>query len=472
MNCIELFLQHANEDPHKPAIWMPDGSLTTYGELKQYAANMQGLCSKLHLQRGDGVLIFDWPSPRLYSAIIGLLGLGCHVVLIEPWMPLPLINRAVSLVQPKLFLTHFLGRVWGLRSHAIRSIPHWSGMRTVCKKTTRHPLVSEAVSPDAAGIVTFTTGTSGHPKGVVRTHEFLVEQHRALSHLLKLEDYPGTDLCVFANFALSNLASGRCSLLVPSSWDRAFFQRLQNLPRELQPSTLTSGPAFLKCVADMGSALPLRSVHIGGALTDCDLFEKGFSLWPEARWLHVYGSSEAEPVASAEARMAVSQSRQKGYFQTLYLGNPVPEIRSKVIDDTLWVSGPHVSTFYFGDEESNRLYKQRDDQGTVWHHMGDRVLISGDGWWYGGRGQQPAEEFALEQKLYTFLQTSACFVYGRKNGDLYLLGEKISERRKEILQKFPEIHDIIDIVIYRDKRHRARIDRQLSIRKGASWIVG
>ena len=214
------------------------------------------------------------------------------------------------------------------------------------------------------------------------------EQHFALADALRSKEYQGADLTVFANMALFNLTCGRCSLLVPAKPSRKFFRLLPHLPASLAPATLTSGPAFLKQLFEEAPLASLKSVNIGGALTDCQLFEKGFSLLPEANWLHVYGSSEAEPVAICDAREAVRESKKRGYFQTLYLGQPVPEIQARMEKNSTWVWGQHVSPFYLGDEQSNRRCKREDESGRVWHDMGDRIQMADNAWWY-GRPQQP-----------------------------------------------------------------------------------
>lgn len=463
MNCIEIFLKHAEQEPQKPAFWLPDQGVTTFGELKSLAGKAQKILLSHGLVQGDGVLLFDALSPRLYAAIIAILGLGCHVILVEPWMPLKNVNHAISLVKPKLYLTYFLGRLWGLRASSVRSIPKWSGIANIMNQPDAQ-LQVVMVPKETPGIITFTSGTTGNPKGVLRNQGFLINQHTAISKALDADHYKGSDLCIFANFALSNLATGRCSLIMPYKWDRKTFLKIEALPRDLQPETTTCGPAFLKKLIESGTCAGLRSIHVGGALTDCALFEEGFRCWPEATWKHVYGSSEAEPVAASDAREAVAESRRKGYFQTLYLGKPIPEIKANIENNTLWVAGPHVSPFYLGDEEANRINKKREKDGTVWHDMGDRIIQNDKGWWYSGRSKQAYAEFVLEQEIYSYLNSSASFVH-RDEGRLILFGENVKTWRSELLQRFNQLSDVIESTIFRDKRHRARIDRQKSLRQ-------
>ncbi|MEK7358595.1 MAG: hypothetical protein AAB250_19270, partial [Bdellovibrionota bacterium] len=190
--------------------------------------------------------------------------------------------------------------------------------------------------------------------------------------------------------------------------------------------------------------------------------------------IHVYGSSEAEPVACADAREAVQRSRERGFFQTLSLGKPVREITSTIETDNVWVTGPHVCPLYIGGEEENRLHKKTDGEGRVWHSTGDRVRSDHDGWWYSGRSGQAHEEFLLEQKVYSAIGSSKAFVM-KEDGALSLFIEADALRRTrtyEVLREMKAFNRIFEVKIKRDRRHRARIDRAASLRTRKPWRVG
>ena len=89
-----------------------------------------------------------------------------------------------------------------------------------------------------------------------------------------------------------------------------------------------------------------------------------------------------------------------------------------------------------------------------------------------GRSGQAAEDFQLEQKIYAHLSSSLSFVQRDKSGKIYVLGEKLKPHTLAIKKQFPEVGDVKEVKIFRDRRHRARIDRGLSIKKGASWLLG
>ena len=471
MNCVRLTLNHVAESPNRPAIWLPGtsaGSVTTFAELYALANNMQHSLIAGGVQSGDLVLVQDRLSVRLYAAVFAILAIGATVVLIEPWMPASRIESATRTVAPKFFVSGWLGKLWGTRYRAIRGIPHKLNIRSLAQKAGGWNTVVEDTEASSPAIITFTSGTTGIPKGVVRTHGALLQQHQVLTRSLKTAELAGPDLCIFANFVLANLSSGRPSLLLPNPWKPRLLRQIDRLPPALQPESLTCGPAFLSQLTQHATLPSLKSVHVGGALTDCLLFERAFKRWPHAHWMQLYGSTEAEPVAVADARTAVKRSREMGYFQTLCLGKPVPEIAYRSDERGLWVHGPHVCGPYLGNEEANRTDKQIDAQGRAWHFMGDRIdRCEGNGaWWYRGRANQAEPDFELEQSVYSALQTSNCFVHRTGAGETLLVGEIDANIQ------LPGIDRIVRTRIVRDRRHRSRIDRHNSLKKGAKWALG
>jgi acyl-CoA synthetase (AMP-forming)/AMP-acid ligase II len=244
---------------------------------------------------------------------------------------------------------------------------------------------------------------------------------------------------------------------------------LDSLPDALQPVSATCGPAFLLRIMQRARLKKLRALHVGGAQTDCAIFERAFALWPSTDVTHVYGSTEAEPVATADARKAVSWSRDRGYFQTLFLGQPWAGLQHKEKNEQLWIHGPHVCPEYLTDAEANRQYKHKDEEGRLWHRLGDRVELDNRGWWYQGRDHQPAQDFADEQRIYAAIGSSKAFIRRLENGSREVYLENAKPRLSNVLSVCPDIKRIFETTIRRDRRHQARIDREASL-KGAACI--
>jgi acyl-coenzyme A synthetase/AMP-(fatty) acid ligase len=476
MNCSELFIQKAKSNPDLMAICIPGKENTTFQQLFNISQRAQALFIANQIQPGMSVLLVDSLGARLYASIIALLSMGVSIILVEPWMPIHRIEKIISLCAPKAFITHYYGLFWGMRIASVRRIQNRIQVHQIHSTSPSAKLQLIDVDPKTHAIITFTSGTTDAPKGVVRTHGYLIQQHEVLSRYLVQDRYRGADLCIFANFVLSNLAQGRTSVLIPSHWKPSYLRALDHLPQELQPETLTAGPAFLSHLMTHSRLAGLKSIHLGGALIDCGVFEKGFDYWPNADWHHIYGGSEVEPVAICDARQAVAQSKKRGFFQVLYLGSPIPEIAAQFENRTLWVAGPHVCPEYLGSPQDNRQLKRKDEKGILWHCMADRIVSDEAGWWFKGRSNQLEEDFELEQKIYQKLSNSACFIHrtpsstSRSSIVKWLVGENLNIHREFIRKQFPEILDVLDTKIYRDVRHRSRLDRAKTLKKGPSWL--
>ncbi len=462
MNAIKLFTEQAIRHASRTALFFPNKGSVSFSAVFQQAASIQRQLKSSGLKAGDTVLLFEGLNAKLYSEVIAMLGLGITVMLVEPWMAAGRIKSIIDLMKPKAFVTSKIGYLWGLRVPAIRQISRWLILNPHMHEKDCLDLIVEECDPSAGGLVGFTSGTTGEPKGVPRTQGYLINQHQVFTKSFNYNEDSGPDLCIFANFALSNLACGRTSIIIPSSWAVKDLKSLNDLPKDLQPRSITSNPAFFQKLLRYTNLKSFEHIHLGGALVDCGVFEHGFKQNPNAHWAIVYGSTEAEPISLGEAREAVELSRQNRYWQTLCLGKPIAEITAKLEENTAWISGPHVCQRYIGCEAENLKNKREDESGVIWHKMGDRIKEKDGYWWYAGREQQPLNEFELEQQIYWYLKSSAGFISSAPDKKLRFYGEENVLSQYDLQKEFPQIRSIRSARIIRDSRHRSRIDRQKS----------
>jgi 4-hydroxybenzoate polyprenyltransferase len=465
LNAIELFHIKAKLHPNKMAVADIRWGSWSFQEIINLSIKVQTTMEQHKIRSGDSVLLMIAPCPALYGIICGLLGMGVRIVFIEPWLKVDRINEVIKAAKPKAFISGKIGKVWGVRSQEIRKIPLWLTAGDFEKKDLTGTFSVEDLPPDHHAFVVFSSGTTGNPKGVLRTHQYLKTVVDIFISSAP-EDFETPDLCIFPNLALFHLATGRGSIIIPNRWSRKNLQKLFEIARPFGPQTISTGPAFFKKLMDenlMGEIKSLKRIVFGGALTDCWLMEKVIEELPAARVLHLYGGSEAEPVAYMDAKEALKQSRAQGYFQTLCLGKPIKEIQYKFNAGVLWVSGPNVSGEYIGDASQNLGIKERDESGTLWHCMGDKINEKDGHFWYAGRLSQRDEDFILEQKVYAFLKSSKSFIHRDSEQKIVLIGDKLELLSDSIKKQFPQIHRIASTKIIRDHRHRSRIDRIKSL---------
>ncbi len=467
MNSIELFKKRAKENPNRLAIGDIKYGEWSFSELANLTALIQEKIIEYKITETDSIVLALAPSPQMYAAVSALLGLGVRIIFIEPWLELKKINQVIKDIKPKAFITSGIGKIWGGRSKEIRDIPHWIKLPSVNEAHAKKEFIIKDLKEDHHAFIVFSSGTTGQPKGVIRTHGYLKTMVKIFTQL-EHENFDSPDLAVFPNVALFHLATGRGAIVVPHKWNEKNLKRLEVLCQKYSPETISTGPAFLKIILE--STLHDRLKHlkrmvIGGALTDCWLMEKAIHEFPQTRVLHIYGGSEAEPIAYVEAKEALKQSQERGYFQVLCLGKPIPQINYKIINGILWVSGPNVSGEYIGDLSLNAGIKKRDEDGRLWHNMGDRIIERDGFLWIQGRANQDEDLFELEQKIYSFIGHSKLFIHENEKKEKILIGEITDLESHKINDAFPSIKAIEKQKIIRDRRHRSRIDRKASLPK-------
>ncbi len=475
MNCLTLVADQLQSRGDQMALWTESDGPVSFEAMGILTRRAQAMLRRQGIGHGDHVLLFTLPGPRLYAMIMGILGLGATVMLVEPWMPIDRVDHVVRTTKPKAFYAGLIGRLWGWRIKAIREIPLHLGLKSFEHEAPLDRLVIEPMDGQERGIVTFSSGTSAAPKGVVRTQQYLEDITRIINKYEPPDAERRPDLCLFANLATLHLANGRAALIVPHHWKKKSLAKMSALAEAYQPVSLTCGPAFLRHLLDTPEApfRKLEHIGVGGALTPNALFDQAFARWPDAKFTHIYGGSEVEPVAHCDAREAVERSRARGLFHALYVGHTIEELGVDLSDEKgPWVAGPNVCPEYVGANDDNKKYKRRDSEGRLWHFMGDRLESAPEGFYYAGRSFQEPGVFAMEQKIYAKLERDKLFLHRDAQGRLCAIGEGVKRDLGVIQAVAPEVQRAFDVKLTVDRRHRARIDRAPALGKAEKWLAG
>lgn len=405
-NVVRLFFDAAARSPSAAAFRSHGGGRVEFGALRsQVEAFASGLASN-GFRTGDRAVFVLPMSVPLYVAVLGALTAGGTAVFVDPWLSLGQIARLLAAASPTAFVGTPKAHALRLFEPALRRIPitvssdgFGAGLAARFRFSDFRGSASvAAVSPDAPALITYTTGSSGNPKGVTRTHAILGAQHDVIR-----EEFPAregdVDLTTFPVFALSNLAAGVTTVIPPVDLRRVADADGAAVLRDVRAfgvTTIAASPPLLDRVAECLRATretppALRRVVTGGAPVSDEQLRRWREALPTSEIVVAYGSSEAEPVASmtAEERFAAAGS---GFC----VGKPVHALRARVVPITreplarledvprghigeLVVAGPHVCRDYVGDPAAFAENKFRDSDGTVWHRMGDTGWFDDEG---------------------------------------------------------------------------------------------
>lgn len=405
-----------------------------YAEFGRLTSGLAAGLSRAGVGKGDRVLILIPMGLDLYVSIMAIMRLGAVCVFVDPYMGAKRFDACCASVRPKAFIGAPKGHLFFLLCPALRKVsiriathglPRWLAvdLRGLIEKNSGAEIAPAEVKGSDSALITFTTGSSGAPKGSNRTHDFLRAQMEALELPARqgcVSDFPG-----FPILPLDNLARGLLTYVPAFKSGKvrdADGEAILQQALAWRPEMMSGSPAYLESLADKALSgnrrlESVRHLFTGGAPITARALEKLAKAWPKASILIVYGSTEAEPVSSIAASEILGGCRAKaakGYG--FCVGRPVPSLEAIILPlafkagdaealfaqgpsagglaafalpagcaGEIVVRGPHVNTGYWNNPEGEAAHKIRTPQG-IWHRMGDAGYFDGEGrLWVVGR---------------------------------------------------------------------------------------
>lgn len=443
-NVCSFLDKHLEEIPDRPILsWVNPETLKTWSfnlndplphqsvtvkELDQLVSRIAAGFSKMGITKGDRVVVFVPMSLYLYSAMFALQKIGAIAVFLDSWARRDQLGASAEVVAPKAMVSveqayQYMNDVAQIQSIPLKIVvgPATGDYSARLEALMQTPELADpvAVEREHTALVTFTTGSSGTPKGANRTHRFLAAQHYALNRHLPYNP-EDADLPVFPIFSLNNLAAGVKTVIpaidvgTPNEHDPliliAQMKSTNTTCTTLSPSLLNAVSAF--CLKHNLTLPFLRRIITGGAPVSKDDLIRITKVCPNAEVLVLYGSTEVEPMAHIEAQEMIHQKAsedpewvEEGVnvgkmdegLEVKYLKISKDPIYIKQASDwqqweqprgavgEIIVAGEHVCESYFNNEEAFFRAKIRDERGVVWHRTGDlgRVDEEGNLWLVG-----------------------------------------------------------------------------------------
>lgn len=428
-NVVRFLADAAVRHADRPALIMDAaGARVSFGELWDRVDRLSAAWRDLGLKPGDRAICMIPMSLDLYATLLSLLKMGAVAVFVDPWIGWRQIAAFAAYAEPVAFVgvpaSHLLRGfdprlrriVFPVTTGAcLAGIPGRYSLRRLGRSAGDGFI--EPTRADSPALITFTSGSSGTPKGANRTHGFLCAQHEALRREFPYRD-DDIDMPMFPVFALNNLALGITSVIPDMDFRRvaAVDPRaiLAQMRRHGVTTCTASPPFFDRLTAHLrreGGARPaLRRILTGGAPVSDEQLRAWQGALPDTEIVVVYGSTEAEPVAhlTATERLAaasVARPRAPGFC----VGRPSGGLRSRVVRigrepirlgergwgewelapgeiGELAVAGAHVCRDYYRNAQAVAENKIAESDGTVWHRMGDTGYFDRDGrFWLAGR---------------------------------------------------------------------------------------
>jgi len=345
-------------DPSAPALAGADGRWVTNAALEERSAAVAGRFATAGLVAGDRLLMSAAPSVDLAVAHVAALRLGLTVVPVNTAFAPAEVANVAAVAAPKLAVLDDPSRLQGVPSTG-----------PTAEDLPGGPVPElDAAGPSDVGLLVFTSGTTGTPKGVPLTHANLLASSASVGHAWRwtAADRLVLALPLFHVHGLGvglhgTLLAGASSVILPAFDVDAVLDAVATTGASLLFGVPTMWVRFAASprVAELGT---LRLCVSGSAPLDPGTFDA-----LAAR----IGSPVLERYGMTETGMLVSNPYE-GERKAGSVGLPLPGVELRLDDGEITVRGPNVFGGYLEPVEGAFT-----DDG--WFRTGDLGRLDEDG---------------------------------------------------------------------------------------------
>jgi len=470
------------------------GQEYSYLDFKQHITGARQELVNQGVGKGTRVLVFVTMSFELYVILEALFSLGAKTIFLDPWMKGRKMGTIIKQVKPELLILNtkaakfswLLPATWWLKKWKVKSIipnnDEWE---------------IESVEDDDSALITFTSGSTGVPKGANRTYAFIDAQAKALKTRLQGNqdeinvDYTNLPIVALAGFAIGN------TVVIPKinlmRVHKADPNELSKHLSDLKVTRLVVSPSLLKKILigiKANGKGSIKEIVTGGAPIPNTLIKDCIENHPDIEFESIYGSTEVEPISTSMMKDIYAKFNEP--LKGVYVGRHVDELNIKIIKATdqnidstylknnelknneigeIVLTGEHVNKNYFENPSAFARYKIVDSEDTVWHRTGDIGYLEDDEIYLVGRENRIMTKdetkyypFPLEQYVENEFNCDDVGYVKTKAGEFVLyIGSNFSLNEKLLLEKTREIGYPCDKVVFhkdalpRDPRHKSKL---------------
>jgi acetyl-CoA synthetase len=342
----------------------------SFGEVSDRSARLAGALQAQGVKQGDVVMTLIGNRPDWVLTMVACFRIGAVVLACNEQLRAKDLRVRLDGAQPKLIVADERDL-----AELSEAAPECSVLTVPDPKLFEgDPVPPAELDPADPCLITFTSGTTGEPKGVVHGQRYLPGQHLQATHWMDARE---GDLvwCTAAtgwsksarNAFIAPWLNGATALLHDARFDPA--QRLEILAAE-HVSVLCMAPTEYRVIAKRVALEPLPQlrtlVAAGEALNPEVIRAFKESLGIEIR--DGYGQTETGQLTGNPVGEPVRPGS---------MGRPLPGVALEVIDGELVLSDPRSDpTFFVG-----HLGGEPAPDDRPWH-TGDRVRHEEDGYLY------------------------------------------------------------------------------------------
>ena len=506
MTIIDKIKDLRKQYPDNTALFdLKTGNKITFTQIDTKSDEICRYLIQKGFEKGNKIVVFVPIGIEFYLILTAIFKMGLQAVFIDPYAGIEHINKCCEMISPdgiigsrKTLLKGFFLkgiRKIGKKINYIKMMEHSEKLSIYEKNKNQKIIQNEKIDGNTHALISFTSGSTGFPKIIMRTHEFLLGQHNVLEKNLKFEKETAV-YSSFPIFLLSHMATGTTTFIPDLNWQKPVESDFGNIVKQITENNIQNiilPPAIFEnivkfCKDEKIMLENVQKVYTGGAPVFYSLMKKIKDVFTNAKIIALYGASEAEPISVLNFEDITEEDIENmKNGEGLLAGKIVNEIelkieelektseKNKILKDNnvedfsalkgeILVKGENVVNGYLNVEKKpNEKWHRTGDMGYI-NSNGQLVLL--------GRvkGRIQIEEniyypFTVET-AFSFCKNVKKSVLTSKNNKLYLIVERnpefkgnLSEDSKinELKEKFG-IFKIIETEIPMDKRHNSKTD--------------
>jgi len=358
----ELFEEQVRRDPDRMAIVF-EGRQLTYADLNAEANALAHYLREQGVRPDVRVGICAEPSIELVVGLLAILKAGGAYVPLDPRYPAERLSYMLRDSEPALVLLHKGTRAQLGEALTEPSLDLHSDNVLWCGHSRMNPQAAAVgLRAHHLAYVVYTSGSTGHPKGVMNEHRGMVNRIAAQQHF---ECFSAQDICchkssishVDAVFEIFGpLCSGSRLVVIREARDPV--QIAAAVARERITHLLTV-PSLARCLLGdsqlMRQLVKLRAWTLSGEEIGAELLISLQEQLPDCEFIMQYGASEV----SSDA--AIYKSRRFA-GDRVPIGSPLPNVQLHVLDTNgalapigvsgeIWVGGVGVARGYLNEPQ-------------------------------------------------------------------------------------------------------------------------